>query len=310
VNGYFSMLLKQSVSPAGPTVGSAPALPAQPPARIDLEESVESRRDEQIGGTRNGPEAISEVSGPIVEEPVRGPAEQIVHREVPEPPRRLPGDRQQQRSPEGRESDPRGSDRTPPRRVGDIGELLARVDAVEGETGARRPGLSERGALELYETVEGATHRADEFSPSDAGASAEAPASLPDEETWDPVGRERVWRSTFEEVRGWVAGSPVADDEAAEIRDVSRARATASVDAGLPFVEERAATARPVPDVLPPREEPETQDLRLEIGTISVTVEEPQREIPRPNLRTEVQEKKPAGEGERSRLGRHYIRVR
>lgn len=185
-----------------------------------------------------------------------------------------------------------------------------RADAVEGEAGVRRPGVSDRGALELYETVEGATHRADEFSPSGAGASGEAPASLPDEDPWDPAGRERVWRSTFEEVRGWVAGSPEADDEGAENRDVSRARAATSVNADLPFVEERAATARSEPDVSPPREEPETQDLRLEIGTISVTVEEAQREIPRSSRRTEVQEKKPAGKGERSRLSRHYVRVR
>lgn len=277
MNGYFSRLIEQSVRPAGPTVGSARGVPARPQARIDLEEPVESRRDERIGGARNDPEAASEVSGPIIEGLVRGQADQTVHREVPEPPRRRPEDR--------RQLDARGSNLTLHRRAGDAGELPARVDAVEGEAGARRPVVSRRGAL-----------------------GGEAPASLPGEDPWDPAGRERVWRSAFEEVRGWVAGSPVADDEGAENRDAGRA--VASVDADLPFVEERVATAIPDPAGPPTRDELETQDLRLEIGTISVTVEEPQRESPRSSRRTEVQEKEPAGKGERSRLSRHYVRVR
>jgi hypothetical protein len=178
------------------------------------------------------------------------------------------------------------------------------VDVVEGRKGADQPVDSFREVLEQDEPVEAATRRADERSPSDTGASGEAPSFEPREEPRDRGGREQVWRSTFEEVRGWVAESPVADDGGTE--DVSRA--TASVAA--PFVEERVATPRPGPVVIPPREEPQTRDLRLEIGTISVTVEEPRGETPGTSRRAEVPERKPAGGGERSRLSRHYVRVR
>jgi hypothetical protein len=179
------------------------------------------------------------------------------------------------------------------------------VDVVEGRKDADQPIDYFREVLEQDESVEAATRRTDERFLSDTGASEEAPASLPDKEPRDRGDRERVWQSTFEEVRGWVAESPVADDGGTD--DVSRARAATLVAAT--FVEERVAATRPGPVVTPPREEPQTQDLRLEIGTISVTVEEPRGVIPGTNRRAEVPQRKPAG-GERSRLSRHYVRVR
>lgn len=183
------------------------------------------------------------------------------------------------------------------------------MDAGEGHEGAGRSVGYFREAIEQDEVVEGATHRADERSASDIRVPVEALALEPGEVPRDLTGRERVWHSTFEEVRGWVAESPVAHKEA-ENRDVSRRKAATSTAVDSPFVEETAATTSPRPTVPTPREEPATQDLRLEIGTISVTVEEPHGEISRTSRRTEVPEKKSARTGERSRLSRHYVRIR
>lgn len=303
MNGYFSRLIEQSGIATRPAAGRASALPARLPARIDPEAPVEPRGEEQIFETRKGPEAASEAPGRIVEELVQDPAERVLHRGTPEPPDLRSSGRRQSETSEGGAPGPRASERTPPQRTGDAGDLPARVDAVEAHKGVEWPVSSIREVLELDETVEGATHRPDERSPSDVGVPGEAPASLPHEEPRDRGGRELAWRSTFEEVRGWVAES--GDGEA---EDVSRA--ATSVDADVAFVEGRRATSPPGPVVTSsPREEPGTRDLRLEIGTISVTVEEPRREVPEIRRRAEVPEKKPAGRGERSRLSRHYVRV-
>jgi hypothetical protein len=300
VSGYFSRLIEQSGIPGGPAAGPASALPARPPARIDLEAQVEPQGEEQIFETREGPETASEVPGRIVEEPTP-PVERVLDREAPEFPLRRPEDTRRSETSEGGVPDPRASELTSPRRTTDAGGPPARLDAGEAHNGAEWPVGSIREVLERDQTA--ATLRADERSPSIDGASGEAPASLPREEPQDRGGRELVWQNAFEEVRGWVAGSPVADEGRAQ-EDVSRAMASKSVNAGAPFFE---TTVRPGP--ASPREEPQTRDLRLEIGTISVTVE-PRGEVPGPNQRVETPERKPAGGSERSRLSRHYVRVR
>ena len=300
MSGYFSRLIEQSGIPVGPAAGPVSALPTRPPAPIDLEAPAEPQGEEPIFETRKDPETAFEVPGRIVEELVHDPVERVLYREAPESPLRRPQDRRRSETSKGGAPDPRVSERISPRHTGDAGDLPEKVDAVEAHKGADHPVDSSREVLEQDETVEGATYQADERSASDIGASGEAPAFDLGEKP-----RERVWRSTFEEVRGWVAESQVVDDGRAQ-QDVS----WAVTSVAAPFVEGRGATARPGSVVTSPREEPETRDLRLEIGTISVTVEEPRGEVPERNQRAEGPERKPAGSGERSRLSRHYVRVR
>ena len=303
MSGYLSRLKEQSGIPVGPAAGPDSSLPARPPAPIDLEAPLAPQGEEPIFETRKGPETASEVSGRIVEEPTP-PAERVPYRDTPEPPDHGSSGRRRSETSEGGAPDTRASERTSPRRAEEAAGLPARADAIEAHEGAERPVGSAREVHELDETVEGATYRVDEPSPSDMGAPGEAPVSLPREEPKDRGGRELVWQSAFEEVRGWVAESPVVDEGRVQ-QDVGRAKAVTSVQTGAPFVE---TTVRP--RAASRREEPETRGLRLEIGTISVTVEEPRGEVPGPARRAEVPERKPVGSGERSRLSRHYVRAR
>jgi hypothetical protein len=292
MTGYFSRLMKQSGIAVGPPIDPGSRAPVQPPkglgeggpitpTHVDREELVKHQGDDPSKETQEGSEADSDVSGPIVEE--QNPIEPVLHRKASEVPRHQSEGQyhQQSRLPERRELDARDSERTPPWRGEDIRELSEEVG-------------------------EGATLRADERSSASLEASGEALAFSPGEEPQDRTSPQRVWQNTLKEVREWVTGSPMAGDEDAENRDVSRARGTT----GSPFVEERGAAPHPKPTAPSPREEPEAQDLRLEIGTISVTVEEPQKEIPESDRRTKSAEKKSASNSERSRLSRHYLRVR
>jgi hypothetical protein len=264
---------------------------------VDREEPIEFWGDELIEQTQRGSEADSDTSG--------------LHGKVPEAPRRRIEEGQQSRLPESRELDPGDSERTPPSREEAVGELPEEDGVVESYAGAGRPGAFGREAREQDETIEGTTHRADQpLSPS-AEAAGETLAFEPGREPQDQTSRERVWQNTFREVREWVAGSPVADDKETENQGVSRARDTTTINTDSPSVEERVATSYPRATASSPREEPEARDLRLEIGTISVTVEAPQKEFPKKDSqRTETAEKKPARDNERSRLSRHYVRIR
>ncbi len=286
MSGYFSRLVKQSGIAVGPPIDPGSRVPVLPPkglgeggattpTHVDREELVKPQGDDPTKETQEGSEADS---GPIVEE--QNPTKAVLHRKAPEVPRH-PSER--------REFDARDS----------IRELPEKGEVAEG--GAGRPVVFVRKALERDEIIEGTTHRAGERS---LGAKASG------EEPQDRTSREQVWQNTLREARGWVAGSPVADDEEAENRDVSRARGTPSINTDSLFVEERVAPSHPKSTAPSPREEPATQDLRLEIGTISVTVEEPQKEIPKSSRRTGTAEKKTAVNNERSRLSRHYVRVR
>lgn len=286
MSGYFSRLMKQAGIAVGPPIDPGSRVPVQrpkglgeggatTPTHVDREELVKPQGDDPTKETQEGSEADS---GPIVEE--QNPTEPVLRREASEVPRHHSEGQyhQQSRLSERRELDARDSERTLPWRGEEIGESSE-------------------------EAVEGATLRADERSLPGAGSSGEEPQ--------DRTSRERVWRDTLGEVRGWVAGSPMADDEEAENRDVSGARGATGMTTDSPFVEGRGAASHPKPTApSSPREEPEAQDLRLEIGTISVTVEAPQKEVPKSNRRTKTAEKKSGGNSERSRLSRRYVRVR
>jgi hypothetical protein len=293
MTGYFSRLMKQSGIAVGPPIDPGSEDLAQHPNRSEerdvvapthagQQELVESRGDELISEPQKGSETDSDISGPIVEE--QNPTEPVLHGEAYEVPRHHSDGQyhRQSRLSERRKLDARDSERTLPWRGEDIRELSE-------------------------EAVEGATLRADERSSPSIEASREVLAFRPGEEPQDQTSPQRVWQNTLREVREWVTGSPMADDEDAENRDVSRARGTTGITTDSPFVEERGAASHPKPTAPSPRE---AQDLRLEIGTISVTVEEPQKEIPESDRRTKTAEKKAAGHSERSRLSRHYVRVR
>jgi hypothetical protein len=285
MTGYFSRLMKQSGIAVEPPIDSGSRVSVQHPKgsgeggaialiHADREELVKHQGDDRSKETREGSEPGS-------------PTEPVLQREASELPRRHSEGQyhQQSRLSERRELDARDSERTLPRRGEDIRELSE-------------------------EAVKGATLRADERSSSSIEVSRDALALRPGGEPRDQASRERAWQETLREVREWVTGSPVAGDEDAENRVVSRARGTTGITTDSPFVEERGAASHPKPAAPSPREEPEAQDLRLEIGTISVTVEEPQKEIPESDRRTKTTEKKSAGNSERSRLSRHYVRVR
>lgn len=307
MNGYFSRLIEQSGIAVEPAIDPGSKVPAQPlngpkerdamlPTRVDQEELVEPQTEDPT----EEPQA-THTPGSIVEESTQSPAGQVLHREGPEAPHYPPEQqhRQQPALPERRELDARNSERN--RHPENTRDSPERGDAVEGSTDTNRPGVSGREMLERDETIEGEIHRADERSSLGARASEEEPQAR--------TTRERVWQNTLREVRGWVAESSVAHDEEGN-RSVSRAMNATSIDTNASFVEEGVAASHPKPIAPSPREEAATQDLRLEIGTISVTVEEPQKELPRSSQRTETAEKKSAGNSERSRLSRHYVRVR
>jgi hypothetical protein len=283
MSGYLSRLMKQSGIAGGPPTDPGSRVPVQPPkglgeggatppTHVDREELVKPQGNDPTRETQEGSEADS---GPIVEE--QNPTEPVLRREASEVPRHHSEGQyhQQSRLSERRDLDARDSRRTLPWRGEEIRE--SSEDAVEG-----------------------ATLRADERSLPGAGSSGEEPQ--------DRTSLERVWRDTLRETREWVTGSPMADDEN---RDVSGARGATGMTIDSPFVEGRGAASNPKPTgPSSPREEPEAQDLRLEIGTISVTVEAPQKEVPKSDRRTKTAEKKSAGNSERSRLSRHYVRVR
>jgi len=110
------------------------------------------------------------------------------------------------------------------------------------------------------------------------------------------------------EIREWVAGTPAVND--AEVESTVRSESELTRLDPPPIERERLAASYPDRTTPSPHGGLESRDLHLAIGTISVTVEEPRREIEVGSSGDQAQKPASAGNDERSRLGRHYIRTR
>jgi hypothetical protein len=294
MKGYFSRLIEQTgitstftypVRP--PTVsGDVPA-----PIHVDQRRSIEPQKGD--AGERSLESRERSIPVPFIEEgDERNSAERTPDSEVPEAPNRRPSEREQSEPPKERAPIVRDPDRSPSRRnESESSDELIGLD--------RNLPSANEGALEGYVPIEPAAFRENEHS------AEQALPPKPDEESRGQA--KNIWQGTLQEVREWVTETPVANEM--EVEGKGATRDTRSSDS--PLVErERIAASYSGPNVLSPREEPETRDLHLEIGTISVTVEEPQGETKSRNSSKHVPaaEKKPARGSERSRLSRYYIR--
>ncbi len=136
------------------------------------------------------------------------------------------------------------------------------------------------------------------------------PPSKHNAESDNQPAREQTWRTTFEEIREWVAETPVEGIEGihnrntVKIIDVER-EAPPLPDQGL-----TSAASQPRPIEPRQRKEPEVQDFHLSIGTINLTIEEPQKEIQRSEPLQTRRSRESIKENNSSSLDRHYIRIR
>ena len=147
----------------------------------------------------------------------------------------------------------------------------------------------------------------------------------PEDRPDDEAGRQ----PTLMEVREWVAETPDAEFE--EIVPNEDANQAERVIAKAPFESlahgESSFAAHPSTIESSPSIEPEIHDFHLSIGTIQITIEEPQKQVrdKRPQKEFQVgesqkevhvkephrvtKERKPAPQAQSTRLARHYIRI-
>lgn len=136
------------------------------------------------------------------------------------------------------------------------------------------------------------------------------PAFKPEENSDDGYSREQIWHSSLKEVRGWVAEAPDVSIKEIPSKDISK---TVSAEKGAPV--SLSKTESPVsfykrPTESQPIEEPKIHDFHLSVGTISLTIEEPQKEIKRSEQPLMKKERTHKRDVDSTRLSRHYIRIR
>ena len=107
---------------------------------------------------------------------------------------------------------------------------------------------------------------------------------------------------TFKEAKEWVAGAPDQSNEESEFVKKIRLKEPETV------ISEQIYDRRDSHTLV--KTEPDIQDFHLSIGTISLTVENPQSEPQALNNPSARGESKAAPESGSSRLCRHYLRVR
>jgi hypothetical protein len=333
MTGYFSRLMEQTGISAGHGVRSAPKTLVEPwatetniVAPIDLEHTRLVEPQQNDAAAPNSPELASELSISSIENPAElQPGNKVpkVTDYLPEPEK----PREQSEPLEEREFIVRDVDATSPR-----GTMAARESLevqVMTETDASRdpPSVTvQQGAPGADETIESVVSREDERpassdptpkqnerpasghrTPKQALTRQPTPTRRPDQKSRDRMDQTEAWQGAVKEIQEWVAETPVVNDAEAQNRVRSETEVTRP---NFPLVErERFAASNPNRVAPSPHEEPETQDLHLAIGTISVTVEEPRREIEVRSSDDQVQESPNVANDERSRLSRHYIRT-
>jgi hypothetical protein len=130
--------------------------------------------------------------------------------------------------------------------------------------------------------------------------------TAPGSKSTDQIFQVKTKQVYLKDVRDWVAGTSHFNNEKIKSGDIIKTEDTEKV---APRNENRApAASYPKPVEQRGKEGPEINDFHLSIGTISLTIEEPQKgtqskEPPR-MIKAESREQK-----ETSRLSRHYIRI-
>ena len=179
-------------------------------------------------------------------------------------------------------------------------EVLESEETIESNTVSETPSRDSDGA----------------FTSEDGKGNQDFPSKFEAElgEARHEIDQIKMRQALLEKVREWVAETPV-ESERADLKDgdQSSGQEPGATDERMSAIhgEDALSTAfHPRSTESRQSEAPEIQDLHLTIGTISLTIEEPQRENWNDEpLRVERQ-KKPARESGSSRLNRHYIRIR
>lgn len=127
----------------------------------------------------------------------------------------------------------------------------------------------------------------------------------------DQLTRERIWKTTFKEIREWVAETPDKDIAETHERDTLKTIDAKGIMGESPsLTDQRLLSPIPEPGQREKQEEKtEIQDFHLSIGTISLTIEEPQKEIQSYKPVQMRRDERPNKENSFSRLSRHYIRI-
>ncbi|MCP4403239.1 MAG: hypothetical protein GY801_38765 [bacterium] len=120
------------------------------------------------------------------------------------------------------------------------------------------------------------------------------------------AGEGQIRQVTLKDVREWIAGTP--DKEEARNHEV--ALETINIERTTMDSSDRKELPAPQLRESYQKEEPEIHDFHLSIGTISLTIEEPQKAIQTYEPPRRSREEKSGQESPSSRLSRHYIRVR
>jgi hypothetical protein len=312
MKGYFSRLMVQTGITAGPAIDSSPKTLVQARSReddivapIDIEraETVESQGDDAAT-----PESPEPVSAPSIIPSVEDPAEQNPGGEVPRVIRHPPGregPRGRSEPPEEREAIVRNPNATPPRPSIAAGESLEAEVTIETDTGEDPPSVSvQQETPGADKDIESPIPREDVRPAAGDRTRGQTLTRQPDRR---PRDRTETWEGAVREIREWVAGTPVVND--AEVENTVRSENQTTGPDLRPIERERFAASYPDRATPSLPEGLETRGLHLAIGTISVTVEEPRREIEVRSSDDRAQKPPSAGNDALSRLGRHYIRT-
>ncbi|TLD40459.1 MAG: hypothetical protein JETT_3271 [Candidatus Jettenia ecosi] len=123
-------------------------------------------------------------------------------------------------------------------------------------------------------------------------------------ESREAAGTSMSIRPGLEDVKNWIAGTPVRSSVGDEIQDAEN---QIPVSSG----KKEILTAAFSPKQVEPyqREKSEIHDFHLSIGNISVTIEAPQKEIQNKEVPQVKGRMRSGQESTSSRLSRHYIRI-
>ncbi len=124
--------------------------------------------------------------------------------------------------------------------------------------------------------------------------------------------REQIWKATFKEVRGWVAETPDEDIGELHKSDTFKTIDAKGAESGIPSLPDQRLLSMISEQGHVEQQEtekPEIHDFHLSIGTISLTLEEPQKEIQSYKPMQIRRDKRSIKENGFSRLSRHYIRI-
>ena len=126
----------------------------------------------------------------------------------------------------------------------------------------------------------------------------------------DQISHAKSRQDYLEEVREWVSGTPIEG-----IEEIYKRDAVKTIDLNREmslFPDQRltSITSQPRPIESQKGEESEIHDFHISIGTISLTIEEPEKEIQSHKPLQIRKERNSMQESNSSRLSRHYIRIR